>query len=406
MISKKLLFVGMIALASSSLITYLNKPKSYDDALVAIQSKNMLAPIDPSISEQPTSIQLLMMQYMSESPILAQESLIALKKYPKFAPDIFEAYGENAEFKKALDQYESGIIPVIYYYRTNDMMSLKLKQDVQKGMDVAKNTAVRIWDKITQKETQPAQDVQPPEKLDPHQRGLIAITTINHDGYDFIGQFITNNDGEVHWVQTDRVTSDITDFLTSGIKKVEVKHDKKENITASDYFFAATDALVFASAFKVLKVAKAAEETGKATDAAAQSGKVLTDASTAAAKSADDVKAGGFIERTKLFGSSLIPKSALLRKAGRVGVYAATGYVIFTHPSLLNSIFSEIAKLLGLPPFIGMLIGWFLLIGFLFYPIIFMLGGILNGINMFTQIVSGIYKKIVNNRPMKSKLPS
>ncbi|WP_293598815.1 hypothetical protein [Polynucleobacter sp. 35-46-11] len=400
MISKKLLLIGLFALTSSALITYLNKPQSYDDALVAIQSKKMLAPIDPAILDQPTDIQLLMMQYMSESPILAQESLIALKKYPKFAPDIFEAYGENADFKKALDQYESSIIPVIYYYRTNDMLSLKLKQGIQKGVDAAKKAVVSLWDTMTQKEAAPEQETQPLEKLDPHQRGLIAIKVINHDGYDFIGQFLTNKDGEVHWVQTDRITSGITGFLTSGIKNVEVKHDEKENVTASDYFFAATDALVFASALKVLKVAKAAEETGKATEVATQSGKALKEASTVA-KSANEVKAVSFIERTRLFGASLIPKSKFLRKLGATGVYIATGYVIVTHPGLLNSIFAEIAKLLGLPAFVGQFLGWFLLIGVLFYPVIWLLGGFLSIINMLARLVFRLNKNLVTNGPGK-----
>lgn len=391
--SKKILLVGVIALTASAMITYLNKPQSYDDALVAIQSKKILAPMDPTITDQPTAIQLLMMQYMSESPILAQEAIIALKKYPKLTPDILEAYGETADFKQALNQYESSIIPVIYYYRSNDMLSLKVQQAVQQGMEATKNAAVSMWDKVTHKTPEPeqVQKTQPTIKLDPDQRGLIAIKTINHEGYEFIGQFITNDNGEVHWVQTDRVTSGITDFLTSGIKNLEVKHDKNEDLTASDYFFAATDALVFAAAFKAVKVAKAAEETGKAIEVTAKGGKAVKEMS-AVAKSADEVKAMGFIERTKLFGASLIPKSKFLQAAGRIGVYAATAYVIVAHPSLLNSVFGEIAKWLGLPPFVGQLLGWFLLIVILFNPLLWLIILASKFLQITTRTLEGVLK--------------
>lgn len=379
---KKLMLIGIIALASSALITYANKPRSYDEALIAIQTEKNLAPIDPSIVKQPLSIQLLMIQYMSESPMLAQEAMIALGKYPKFAPEIFEAYGEDTGFKNALHRYESSIIPVIYYYRSNDMLSLKLQQAVQNGVETAKTKIQSLWNTLTNNTETPEQEPKPTVELDADQRGLIAISTINQHGFDFIGQFVINNHNEVHWVQTDRITSDITDFLTSSIKNVEVKHDMQENLTASDYFFASTDALVFATAFKVLKVAKATEGAGKATEAAAQGGKALKEASTVA-KSAKEVKTAGLIERTKLFGSSLIPKSAYLQKAGMMGVYAATGYVIITHPSLLNNLFGEIAKFFGLPAFVGQFLGWFLLIFILFYPIIWLLRAISNFSSFF-----------------------
>ncbi|HQS03980.1 MAG TPA: hypothetical protein PK693_12480, partial [Halothiobacillus sp.] len=95
------------------------------------------------------------------------------------------------------------------------------------------------------------------------------------------------------------------------------------------------------------------------------------------------------------------PKSKFLRKLGATGVYIATGYVIVTHPGLLNSIFAEIAKLLGLPAFVGQFLGWFLLIGVLFYPVIWLLGGFLSIINMLARLVFRLNQNLVTNGPGK-----
>jgi hypothetical protein len=74
------------------------------------------------------------------------------------------------------------------------------------------------------------------------------------------------------------------------------------------------------------------------------------------------------LSKTRVFAARLLPRNATLLKMGKFGAVLATGYVVLKHPGLLTSLFGELAKLMGLPPFLVQFAGWFLLISIVLYP--------------------------------------
>lgn len=58
---------------------------------------------------------------------------------------------------------------------------------------------------------------------------------------------------------------------------------------------------------------------------------------------------------------------------GKIGVVLATSYLVLSHPALLNSVFAEIPKLMGLNPKLVQFVGWFLLISMALYPFFWVL---------------------------------
>ena len=69
-----------------------------------------------------------------------------------------------------------------------------------------------------------------------------------------------------------------------------------------------------------------------------------------------------FAARTRLVAPRLLPKGEFFRKLGAYGAAAATLYVVARHPSLLNSVFAELAELAGISPWVVQLAGWSIVI--------------------------------------------
>jgi len=133
----------------------------------------------------------------------------------------------------------------------------------------------------------------------------------------------------------------VADFMTGGVSNLERKYELDEKIGGSDVFFAAVDIIPFVAAVKLIKAGKVVNTTGKELSV---------------------------LSKTRVFAARLLPSNANLMKLGKFGAVLATGYVIFKHPGLLNSLFGELAKLIGLPPFLVQFAGWFLLTSILLYP--------------------------------------
>jgi hypothetical protein len=172
------------------------------------------------------------------------------------------------------------------------------------------------------------------------------VRLINEEGYRFLGQFAVDEAGAAKWNQTNRLTQDVATFLTGDISNLERKRDLNEQLGTADVFFAAMDVIPFAVSLKLLRIGKLASAEGKE----------LTVAS-----------------RTRLLAPDLIPKSTLLRKAGKYGVMAATAFVVVTHPALINSLLSEVADLLGFPAWLLQGAFWFVLIFAAAYPLLWVL---------------------------------
>ena len=130
-------------------------------------------------------------------------------------------------------------------------------------------------------------------------------------------------------------------FFTGGVSNLERKYELDEAISGSDVFFAAIDVIPFVAAVKLLKAGRVAAVTGA------------------------ELRLVG---KTRVFGARLIPKSPFLKSLGGVGAALATGYVVISHPGLINSILGEIAKGLGINPMMFQFVCWFIFISVALYP--------------------------------------
>jgi hypothetical protein len=124
------------------------------------------------------------------------------------------------------------------------------------------------------------------------------------------------------------------------VRNLETKVDIGEYPTGADVFWAGLDVAVVALPAKLLISGKAV----------ARSGKELS-----------------LTTRTRLVAPRLLSQGQIFRNLGKYGAVAATIYIVATHPSLLNSVFAELANLIGVSPWVVQVAGWSVVVALLIY---------------------------------------
>jgi len=322
-------------------ISYAWKPTSYVEQLIRIQAEQELGHIDSGILHEPLQVQATLLDYAGDRELVLK-AWIALSKHPATAREILLLYGTEPEFRDVLRRYGDAVVPVIQYFRDNDVWTVRAMDATGKAIESAMEAARKLWRRVMGNEPENPQPVAPPRpvELGPVERGWYAVNFIKHEGHDFLGQFSVHPDGKARWNQTDRVVKASTAFFTSGVRNLETKMDLGQDITGADAFWAGLDVALVAVPAKLLL-----------------SGRVV-------ARSGQELN---FAARTRLVAPRLLPKGELFRKLGVYGAAAATLYVVARHPSLLNSVLAELADLAGISPWIVQAVGWSVVIALLIY---------------------------------------
>ena len=315
-------------------ISYFWKPSSYVEQLIRVQAEQELGHIDAGIVNEPAQVQAILLDYAGDKELVLK-AWIALSKHPASAREILPLYGSEPEFKDILRRFGDSVIPVIQYFRDNDVWTVK-------ALNTVTGAFKDLWDRMT------GSGQAGPKRVDlgPMERGWYAVNFIKHEGHDFLGQFAVHPDGKARWNQTDRIVKASTAFFTSGVRNLETKIDLGQDLTAGDAFWAGLDVALIAVPAKILMSGKAV----------ARSGQELR-----------------FATRTRLVAPRLLPKSEVFRKLGVYGAAAATVYVVATNPSLLNSVLAEIANLAGMSPWVVQAAVWTAAIAFLIYVLSWLL---------------------------------
>lgn len=328
---KKLLTICSLALILAAVFSLTAKPVPIEQKLIQIHASDVLDGF-PGIEQEPVDIQAILLD-LPDDPLLQLKTQAAFIRYPDIARSLFRLYGTEPEFQDILQRYGENILPPIHYFVSHPINTIEWTHKAAQQYRAAKQFFAGTSD--------PPPDSKKPNQsteLSSQERGWYAINFIESEGYNFLGQFVVDDQGNTHWVGTERVLEGLNQFFASGIRDLEINYHSGEEVSASDIGWASVDVLVFASAVKILRMGRAAAVTTKGTSRGTRS--------------------AAFTVRISQ-GGRMVLNSA---RYAKWPVIIGAGYLVITHPSIINDLFAGVADVLGYHVIAVQLAGWLLLL--------------------------------------------
>lgn len=324
-------FSALIALLAGLLISWWWEPEPLDDRLVRLQVEQLYPAYAHELRHEPIELQAQLIDY-ADDPILSAKARVALQRYPDMARPILLLYGTEIAFQTVLREYGEHVIPPIHYFLSHDIRSLAWTNGVT---NAAQSVLAAVGRLRAGEEGMKGSAERAAAELTADERGRYAVLFIEQEGHDFLGQFVVRPDGQVSWIQTERVLEGISSFLASGLRGVETKLRLDESVGVADVGWAAVDVAIGVSVIKVLRMGRAGVATTQSMN---------------------------FSQRTAALGSSLLRGSRVGVRLAKYGAPVALAYLAVRHPSMLNSLFGRIAEWADLPARFVQVLGWSLVL--------------------------------------------
>ena len=366
---KTLYLALLLALSGSLAIVGFASTRSLDERLLHLQAARQYPSYAAVLAGQPVEIQALMLDYAGDT-ILGTKAALTLIRHPVMAQEVFALYGDQPDFQAVLKEYGEHVVPPIHYFLSNDVLTLQLAQRAGSAARSATQAVRRLWGRepaSEQAEAAGSADDAPVQAESSRvDRGWAAVQFIQREGHDFLGQFVLDSQGEVSWLQTERVLESLNSFFAGGVRALEARVRRDEPIGWADAGSAALDVAVGVGAFKLLRLGR----TGTATT------RSLTGT-----------------QRSAALGASLWRGSVVGLRLAKYGAPVVLAYMVVRHPSLLHSLFASLAQRIGMPVPLVQAAGWtlvllplILLARVLLWPLAAVLGWLARGLRWVAMV--------------------
>ncbi|MGB7934551.1 MAG: hypothetical protein WCH04_20460 [Gammaproteobacteria bacterium] len=344
------LLLACLAVAGAALLVGDPSAPPYEDQLIGVAVRQSFGDAASRVAAEPLEVQALLLDYADNEQLLLNARL-ALLKYPDLARRILPIYGGETEFQVVLLTYGEAALPPIAYFMDHDLTSLEIRRALSERVERARLLYARLVG--TPVDAAPPV-TQPVHALTAEDRGWYAVHFLLEEGYDFLGQFAVDPDGNADWVQTERITEGVANLFLGGVRGLEAKWRQGVVIEGSDLGWAALDMVVIASSVKLLKAVRAGR---------------------AVAPGAAAARSGGFSGRVALFGSRVLARGGRLGlTVARYGAIPAAVYLMFRYPQLINSTLAELGGWLDVDPWLVQFLFWFVTLSVLMSLALFLLG--------------------------------
>ncbi len=321
-----------MAVLMAAVFSTIAKPVPIEQKLINIHANDVLGDF-PGIEQEPVEIQAILLD-MADDPLLLLKAKAAFMRYPDMARELFPLYSAEPKFRSILKRYGEDILPPIQLFAGQPISTIEWMNKASRQYQAVK----RFFTGTPEPSSTAKQPATEGNNLSPKERGWYAVNFIKSEGHDFLGQFVVDDQGTTQWIGTERVLEGLNQFFASGIRDLEKNYRSGNEITAGDIGWASVDALIFVSAVKVLRVGRAAAVTTKGASRGTRT----------AALAARVSRSGKMVLRSARYA--------------KWPLVIGAGYLVITHPSIINDLFAGIAEVLGYPVAAVQFIGWLLLL--------------------------------------------
>ena len=336
MLKRPWLFIVLVAMALAGLFSQTASHEPFEETLVRLEVERALPALEPTFQEESAEINALFLHYASDQALWMSAAL-AILRHGDIARSTLLDYGLSPQFQQVLVRFGADAVLPISYFRDHDVTTLR----AQHWIGVRYQQVSRWWgDEPSDTNELGDADVEAAmAELTPLRRGQMGIALLDSNGHGLLNQFVVDVEGNVAWLQGERLVSGVGDFFTSGLRDLESQWRRGEAIGASDLGWAGVDLLVMASAVKVLRAGRAART--------ARLGGVEAQAARTGVRQGIVATSGRF---------------ATLPRMAKVAAVAGTAYVVIRHPSLVSALGANLSQWLGWPTWLGQFLVWLIVL--------------------------------------------
>jgi len=322
--------IVMTAMVVAGLATAVASHEPFDAKLVRLEAQRALPALKDSLQQETPAINALFLNYADDQALWMSASL-AMLRHGDVARDVLVEYGLLPQFQQVLVRYGADAVLPISYFRDHDIATLRAQHWVGERYQQLS----RWWNEEDGADS----------AFTPYRRGQMGIALLDDNGHALLNQFVVSEQGEVAWLQGERLVAGVGDFFTSGLRDLESQWRRGDDIGASDVGWAGVDLLVMASTVKLLRAGRAAR--------AARVGSVEAQGARAGWRQGIVATSGRF---------------ATLPRMAKVAAVAGTAYIVVRHPSLVSALGANLSTWLGWPPWVGQFVIWLVVL----LPVLFM----------------------------------
>ncbi|CEP36710.1 MULTISPECIES: hypothetical protein [unclassified Halomonas] len=313
--------IVLIALVLAGLASAVASHEPFESKLVRLEAQRALPALEASLKQESPELNALFLSYAADQALWMSASL-AMLRHGDIARDVLVEYGLSPQFQQVLVRFGADAVLPISYFRSHDVATLRAQHWVGERYQQLSH-----WWSDEEGDADSA--------LTPYRRGQMGIALLDANGHALLNQFVVSEQGDVEWLQGERLVSGVGDFFTSGLRDLESQWRRGDAIGAADLGWAGVDLLVMASTVKVLRAGKAAR--------AARVGSVEAQGARVGLRQGVVATSGRF---------------ATLPRMAKIAAVAGTAYVVVRHPSLVSALGANLSTWLGWPVWLGQFLIW------------------------------------------------
>ena len=309
------------AMLVAGILTAVASHEPFEAKLVRLEAERALPALEPTLQGETPELNALFLSYADDQALWMSASL-AMLRHGDLARSVLLEYGLSPRFQQVLVRFGADSVLPISYFSRHDVATLRARHWIGERYQQLS----RWWSD---------EEGGAESAFTPYRRGLMGIALLEANGHALLNQFVVSEQGDVEWLQGERVIAGVGDFFTSGLRDLESQWRRGEAIGAADLGWAGVDLLVMASTVKVLRAGRAAR--------AARVGSVEAQGARVGLRQGVVAASGRF---------------ATLPRMAKVAAVASTAYVVVRHPSLVSALGANVSTWLGWPVWLGQFLIW------------------------------------------------
>ena len=313
------------AILVAGVLTAAASHEPFDDRLVRLEVQRAFPVLETTLEQETPEINALFLSYANEQAMWMSASL-ALIRHGDIARSVLVDYGLSPQFQEVLVRFGADAVLPISYFRDHDIATLRAQHWVGERYQQVS----RWWNDA---------EGEAGAEFTPYRRGQMGIALLDTNGHALLNQFVVSEQGDVEWLQSERLVAGVGDFFTSGLRDLESQWRRGDDMGAADLGWAGVDLLVMASTVKVLRAGRAART--------ARVGSIEAQGARAGVRQGIVVSGGRF---------------ATLPRIAKVAAVVTTAYVVVRHPSLVSALGANLSKWLGWPVWLGQFLIWLIVL--------------------------------------------